>query len=308
MKDLALLNFFADDKNIITYRKSLNAITGGVLATLLLGQIVYWYKQNGNGFYKFKTPSENNPFYKEGDSWCEELGFSLYELDGALKKLKEAGLIDWKSLPDRRTIWSLNTDILLSKLTDLFTQMENSDLRKCEARNLKKPSYVNGKNQVTQLEKTNLPTITETTTETTAENLVREGFSKPRTSQKTNEALKTEIINTSTSSFGLKRETGFANLSSDYVTRLRLFIEGKRKECPHFMSADEFFNALCCKNYKYLNFAMAYIRWNAKNTNTPQRPNPHGLSQGALNTMENFKALAQDLRDNGQGEMVGDAI
>lgn len=73
-----------DDKTLIVYRPRLNQITGGVLPTILLQQIIYWANKNSNLFYKFMRPC-NHELYRPGDSWEEELGFSRRELDGSLK-------------------------------------------------------------------------------------------------------------------------------------------------------------------------------------------------------------------------------
>jgi hypothetical protein len=75
------------DDFAIVYRKSLNVITGGVLATMLLQQILWRYKQNNKmPFYKFKEPCTHK-LYRENDSWTEELGFSRREFDTALKRI-----------------------------------------------------------------------------------------------------------------------------------------------------------------------------------------------------------------------------
>ena len=164
-----ILEFLANDTTILPYRKELREIAGSVVATIFLGQLLYWAKRKGNGFYKFKTPSENNPYYKKGDSWCEELGFSLKELDGAIKKLKSANLLDKKTLPDRRTIWTLNLELLSDKLSKLkatteFTYMTKGDLRKRQ-----NVSCVNDNLSVTYMTKGQLPYNTETTSEITSE-------------------------------------------------------------------------------------------------------------------------------------------
>lgn len=164
-----ILEVLADDTTILPYRKELREIAGGVAATIFLGQLLYWVKRKGNGFYKFKTPSENNPYYKKGDSWCEELGFSVDELDGAIKKLKAANLLDKKTLPDRRTIWTLNLELLSDKLSKLKATTEFTQMGKPELRNRENPSYVNGNFPVTKTGKEQLPYNTEITTETTSE-------------------------------------------------------------------------------------------------------------------------------------------
>ena len=60
--------------NVLIYRKDLNAITGGVIGSIMLGQLIYWAAKNDyKPFYKFIQPC-GHALYKEGDSWAEELG------------------------------------------------------------------------------------------------------------------------------------------------------------------------------------------------------------------------------------------
>lgn len=81
------LLLLAEDRELITYRKSLNKLTGSVTSTILVQQILFWSKKkNHQPFYKFKAPCSHEK-YKEGDSWTEELGFGLSEFDTALKKI-----------------------------------------------------------------------------------------------------------------------------------------------------------------------------------------------------------------------------
>jgi len=200
-----ILEFLANDTTILPYRKELREIAGGVAATIFLSQLLYWVKRKGNGFYKFKTPSEGNQYYKAGDSWCEELGFSVDELDGAIKKLKAANLLDKKTLPDRRTIWTLNLELLSDKLSKLkapteFTQMGNSQLR-----NRENPSYVNGNFPVTKTGNSQLPYNTETTTEITTET-TSESSSLSLANARTREA------NASDDDFSQKRTDNFSPL------------------------------------------------------------------------------------------------
>jgi len=83
----AIVNALADDKNIIPYRRTLNHITGCVTATILLQQMLFRAKSKGfQPFFKFRSPCEHE-LYKEGDSWTEELGFSLAEFDSALRRI-----------------------------------------------------------------------------------------------------------------------------------------------------------------------------------------------------------------------------
>ena len=76
-----------DQSRSIPYRPQYNAITGKVTATILLQQISYWWHKSGRKpFYKFRAPNEHQK-YRQGDSWTEELGMTVYEFDGALRRI-----------------------------------------------------------------------------------------------------------------------------------------------------------------------------------------------------------------------------
>lgn len=63
-------------KELKPYLKSTNAV-------LLMQQHEYWFERYPEGFYKFQQASPKNSLYRDGDSWCEELEFSIDELKGA---------------------------------------------------------------------------------------------------------------------------------------------------------------------------------------------------------------------------------
>ena len=72
---------------ITLYPKDLRKITGSVNAALLMSQLEYWFKRmKHKPFYKFKKRCEH-PQYMEGDSWTEELGFSIDEFNAAFNKI-----------------------------------------------------------------------------------------------------------------------------------------------------------------------------------------------------------------------------
>ena len=83
----AFINLIAEDKEVISYRKSLRPVTGSVTATILLQQMI-WHgrKKEWDVFYKFKSPCQHE-LCRDGDSWTEELGFSIKEFDSALSKI-----------------------------------------------------------------------------------------------------------------------------------------------------------------------------------------------------------------------------
>ena len=131
----ALAKLISKDNEIIPYRKELNAITGGVTATILLQQIIYWYSNNGNKpFYKFIEPCQHEK-YTAGDSWCEELGFSRKELLTAMKKLEDLSIVSKKTNMNRVTFYTLNLGDLDKALKGIyvnaergFTKMPKGDL------------------------------------------------------------------------------------------------------------------------------------------------------------------------------------
>ncbi|MDR0579759.1 MAG: hypothetical protein LBG21_04070 [Campylobacteraceae bacterium] len=117
-----LIDFLRHDKNIILYRKELNSITGSITATILLQQIIFLMSDK-DSFYKFKEPC-NHRLYKEGDSWCEELGFSREEFDSALKRLKSKGFVTTKITQDRVTYYFLDKAALEKELNALYEKQE----------------------------------------------------------------------------------------------------------------------------------------------------------------------------------------
>lgn len=131
----SLLNLLADDKKLIIYRAELNNITGSVTATILLQQMLYWYKTNNyKKFYKFKD-SCNHSQYKRGDSWLEELGFSRREFDTALKKLEDKGLVSHKTNSNRLTFYDIDIKKLDIELEKTYTdaKVQNALYLKAES-------------------------------------------------------------------------------------------------------------------------------------------------------------------------------
>ncbi len=49
-------------------------------------QLNFWHSKSGDGFYKFLAPCEH-PFYRKGDSWCEEIKVSENTLRKYMKTL-----------------------------------------------------------------------------------------------------------------------------------------------------------------------------------------------------------------------------
>jgi hypothetical protein len=150
----------AEDKEKISYRPRLNEITGSVIATILLQQIVYWWWKSGKQpFYKFSAPCAH-PTYKAGDSWQEELGISRSELETALRKigrkinrndsktdaLKTSLVIYWTGF-DRLTYYEVNESLLGEKLASLYGNAEKSHY---DERNAGKSHYVMQESSITK--------------------------------------------------------------------------------------------------------------------------------------------------------------
>lgn len=155
-----LINLLALDKSIILYRKELNFITRKVTATILLQQIIYWHSKMNGPFYKFIEPSKNNPAYKEGDSWCEELGFSVKEFRTAYKILEDLAIVSNRTNMQRVTTYTLHVEILSQFLAGIYVNAETEVTQTPEG------NLPSAETEVTQTPKGELD-ITETTTETT---------------------------------------------------------------------------------------------------------------------------------------------
>jgi len=191
------LVLLAGDRDLITYRKKLNQITGGVLSTLLLQQMIYWASKNDyKPFYKFSNVC-NHEKYAPGDSWREELGFTRYEFETALKKIgtksvkgtdksalyeveKVTHLVIYWTDKSRVTWWHLNAP-LLRKLVEIV-YLGNVGIQHYLG-NVGKQHYlgnagfrnylVMGESNITFTTETNSQTNTETITGSDNENYVK---------------------------------------------------------------------------------------------------------------------------------------
>ena len=149
------IDLIAEDRSLITYRPSLNKMTGSVTATILLQQILYWESKSGGQFFKFKQPCRHK-MYRDGDSWCEELAFSRREFDGGLKligcqrksddlikemnseeketyreRLKTAFIIYWTDT-DRKTWYIVQKATLGKALSALYLKCESGVTKSTE--------------------------------------------------------------------------------------------------------------------------------------------------------------------------------
>ncbi|MGL4736755.1 MAG: hypothetical protein ACRCW2_04790 [Cellulosilyticaceae bacterium] len=125
---------------VIKYQPELNEVTGGITATIVMGQLEYWFhKTEGKPFYKFLAPCEDES-YRVGDSWCEELGFSRNEFRtafgaiGKVYKTKKAYIESkdkfegklYLSYYDRirRRTYYMRNDVLLEQLGQVLCKGE----------------------------------------------------------------------------------------------------------------------------------------------------------------------------------------
>ncbi len=147
-----MIEILAKDKDVIIYRKELNAITGSVTATILLQQIIYRFVNNGNKpFYKFIEPCGHEK-YTKGDSWCEELGFTRKEFLTAINKLIDSKLVSKKTNMQRLTFYTLNLGDLDKALKGIyvnakrgFIKMPKGDLDYIDTKNTTKNTTENKK-------------------------------------------------------------------------------------------------------------------------------------------------------------------
>ena len=73
-------------RRTIPYLPDLRPIAGSVTASILMQQLDYWFSQKPDGFYKFLSPFGHEA-YREGDSWEEELAFSVDEFRTAFDRI-----------------------------------------------------------------------------------------------------------------------------------------------------------------------------------------------------------------------------
>jgi len=150
-----------DDERMrcIPYRVEYNWLTGSVEGSILLQQIYYWWiKKERKPFYKFRKPC-HHPFYRAGDSWTEELGFTTYKFDKALKTIatkitkgtskteafKKSPIIYWTD-KDRLTWYQVNESLLSRLINCVYNRQDR-------IRKLDLPSYINTEELLNNLEK-----------------------------------------------------------------------------------------------------------------------------------------------------------
>jgi len=194
-KSTALIDLISEDKEVISYRKSLRPITGSVTATILLQQMM-WHGRNKKWevFYKFKAPC-GHELYKPGDSWTEELGFSIKEFDSALSKIGtkitggtkksdvlETGDLDANRLvaywtdASRITWYQINRDLLGKVLKGIYLVSDQREFTR---------KVTKGDLSITET-----PTETPTDTKSSSD----DDFSKPDTSDERDGRVVLELL------------------------------------------------------------------------------------------------------------------
>ena len=169
--------------NVLIYRKDLNAITGGVIGSIMLGQLIYWAAKNDyKPFYKFIQPC-GHALYKEGDSWAEELGIDDKTISRNFKKFEELGILTRKTDLNRLTWHTINKEILDELLK------ENLSLAKTPNGGLydKAPNRVASKTPNGALY-----TYTENTAKTTSNTTFSAGENSQFASSETSQNVKSE--------------------------------------------------------------------------------------------------------------------
>ncbi len=164
-----MYDIFAQDKNILIYRPEFTKVTGSVTSAILLQQIIYRL-QDAESFYKFKEPCKH-ALYKEGDSWIEELGFTIKEFTNALDKLKGLGLVTTKITMERVTYYSLDRDVFNTLFSEIYLKDETADTKSTKGK------IVNAQREDTKMPKGDLDISKNLLTENTSEN-TKERISK----------------------------------------------------------------------------------------------------------------------------------
>ncbi len=74
--------------SIIPYVKEIRPVAGSLSGTILWQQLEYRFKNYPTGFYKFLSiPKTHHDKYRKGDSWTEELAFSIKEFRSAFDNI-----------------------------------------------------------------------------------------------------------------------------------------------------------------------------------------------------------------------------
>ena len=171
------------DESVVVYRPVFKRMTGSTNAALLLSQMFYRFQSmNYEPFYKFKEPCSHER-YREGDSWCEELGFTRKEFDNAVKKIgtkvtsgmrkkdvyADAVVVYWTDA-DRVTWYDINLVNLAKTVVDHSPDKAKVPLGLYLERLQRALTDKSTFGTLADNEPNGLYPYTETTTETTSEN------------------------------------------------------------------------------------------------------------------------------------------
>lgn len=86
-------------------------------SAILMQQLDYWFVRKPQGFYKYSEPPKTeSKTYRTGDSWTEELGFSMEELQCAFKNIGVA----YKSKSDFKDAVKEGTTFINSEGEECF--------------------------------------------------------------------------------------------------------------------------------------------------------------------------------------------
>ena len=168
-------------RGIIPYVKELRPYAGSISACILMQQLEYWFEKiESDSFYKFLSPCKNE-FYKEGDSWCEEIGISEKEFRNAFDNigLRHASKNQFETSTDKfqgkfyasyndkikgLTFYFRNDELVDNALNEIVFLTKKDE--KSNSRSLPKGIYGTDQRASTELTKGNLHSIyTEINTE-----------------------------------------------------------------------------------------------------------------------------------------------
>lgn len=116
------------ERDLISYKRRWNQLTGSVMATILLQQIVYRWLGNGRQpFYKFTKPCDH-PMCRPDDTWIEELGFTRHEFETARSRiaartkgdLDPSAYVSYWSTSGHLTWYAVNETLLAQHLAGLY--------------------------------------------------------------------------------------------------------------------------------------------------------------------------------------------
>ncbi len=167
-----ILKQFSGTKNILAIPRFFIEITDDIEEAIVLSQLIYWHDKSVNDGWVYKT-------YKD---WEEETGLSEYKVRKAKKKLEEKGKKEKDGKEKDEKGW-IETKIKKAngnptvhyRLTEKFFDdivklLEETKPKSSQERSLKNQRNVSEKIKETNLKNLKKP-VTETTTETTTENI-----------------------------------------------------------------------------------------------------------------------------------------